>query len=211
MMIPCMYVCMPLPRQQVHTIGRSVGRVPPEQEEEGRYSRTTPSTAPLTATQLLCHACMHALFGDMCAGSSCFLQSARAGSALPVPLILAYGMLLTTVVRTGYTYTHTISLSLSLSLPAHVASSISPRRGYHTLCPRLQDHQPSHLFFRRQMSSEKGCRGVLTLPHIHKKYSFRLVFVAGTCRSFSDTAEKMVNLGSRSSSRFMIEATFPQR
>ena len=45
----------------------------------------------------------------------------------------------------------------------------------------------------------------------YKKYSVRRFVVGGTCRSRSDTAEKMVNLGSRSSLRFMMEATLPQR
>jgi len=44
---------------------------------------------------------------------------------------------------------------------------------------------------------------------VYKKYSPRVLLPGGTARLFSGTALNMVNFGSRSSVRDIIEATFP--
>ncbi len=56
-----------------------------------------------------------------------------------------------------------------------------------------------------------GYAGVSSDDQAQRKYSVRRLVFGGTWRSLSETAEKMVNLGSKSSPRFMIEATLPQR
>lgn len=46
---------------------------------------------------------------------------------------------------------------------------------------------------------------------LYKKYSPRVVLPGGTALLFSGTALNMVNFGSRSSVRDIIDATFPHR
>lgn len=50
-----------------------------------------------------------------------------------------------------------------------------------------------------------------SLKSSYKKYSVRRPVAAGTARWLSGTAEKMVKRGFKSSPKFMIDATLPQR
>ena len=104
-----------------------------------------------------------------------------------------------------------MEINVQTLLPATLTSHDDENE--HTECQLSSVH--TELF---SVTSTKRLRLAMLgyLMYIHnavnyRKYSARRGFAAGTCRSLSDTAEKMVNLGSKSSPRFMIEATFPQR
>ena len=96
-------------------------------------------------------------------------------------------------------------------------SSRSSSQGYSFKSPLLHHIVRMHIHTHPPVSS---CTSDLfpfpihkqTPPHaVYKKYSPRPPLPAGTARLWSGTALKIWNSGLRSSPRFMMEATFPQR